>query len=213
MVVFDLGRVLIRIHDSWMQASTAVGVDITPEQQTQMAAQHEMLSKLNHRHECGLLSCEAFADEVSRLTGMASEHVLAGLDAWIIEPYESSRQLLADLRAAGVRTACLSNTNATHWRCMTDPGHPKYVGTGEMAHAFASHELGLRKPDAAIYEAVEQAMGVEPGGIVFFDDLEDNVQAARSRGWQAIQIDRSMDPGPQMRKHLERLGVLQGQDE
>ena len=32
LVIFDLGRVLIRIHDDWATAGRAVGVEVTPEQ-------------------------------------------------------------------------------------------------------------------------------------------------------------------------------------
>lgn len=49
-----------------------------------------------------------------------------------------------------------------------------------------SHEVGLAKPDPAIYALTTTRLGVEPSEIVFLDDAEGHVQAAREFGWQAV---------------------------
>jgi putative hydrolase of the HAD superfamily len=49
-----------------------------------------------------------------------------------------------------------------------------------------SHEVGLAKPDAAAYELVTRRLGVEAGEVVFLDDVEANVAAARDLGWHAV---------------------------
>ena len=58
-----------------------------------------------------------------------------------------------------------------------------------LTHRFASHLCGLCKPDAAIFEHVERTTGVPPSQILFFDDLAENVDAAKSRGWRGYVID------------------------
>ena len=76
-------------------------------------------------------------------------------------------------------------------------------------HAFASHLLRLRKPDDAIYAAVERETGVGGGAVVFFDDVAENVEAARRRGWHAYRIDPGPDdPLPQVRSRLRAHGVI-----
>ncbi len=49
-----------------------------------------------------------------------------------------------------------------------------------------SHEVGLAKPDPAIYALTTARLGVEPSEIVFLDDVEGHVQAARAFGWRAV---------------------------
>lgn len=49
-----------------------------------------------------------------------------------------------------------------------------------------SHEVGLGKPDPAIYELTASRLGVRPAEIVFLDDVPANVDAARAAGWHAV---------------------------
>jgi putative hydrolase of the HAD superfamily len=51
-----------------------------------------------------------------------------------------------------------------------------------------SSAIGLRKPDAAAYDHVVQAIGVPAERIVFFDDLAENIDGARARGLTAVQV-------------------------
>ncbi|WP_374456690.1 HAD-IA family hydrolase [Nocardioides sp.] len=49
-----------------------------------------------------------------------------------------------------------------------------------------SHEVGVAKPDPAAYELTAQRLGVAPGEVLFLDDVEANVDAARAAGWHAV---------------------------
>ncbi|GAA5155966.1 HAD-IA family hydrolase [Nocardioides marinquilinus] len=49
-----------------------------------------------------------------------------------------------------------------------------------------SHEVGLAKPDPRVYDLTARRLGVEPSEIVFLDDVEANVEAARAAGWHAV---------------------------
>jgi HAD superfamily hydrolase (TIGR01549 family) len=49
-----------------------------------------------------------------------------------------------------------------------------------------SHEVGLAKPDPAIYALTARRLGVDPHEIVFLDDATVNVEAAREAGWHAV---------------------------
>lgn len=49
-----------------------------------------------------------------------------------------------------------------------------------------SHEVGVAKPDPAAYELTTRRLGVEPREILFLDDVEANVEAARAFGWHAV---------------------------
>jgi epoxide hydrolase-like predicted phosphatase len=49
-----------------------------------------------------------------------------------------------------------------------------------------SHEEGIAKPDRRIYALTCERLGTQPEEIVFLDDAERNVAAAREYGWHAI---------------------------
>lgn len=208
LVIFDLGRVLIRIHDDWVSAARAVGVTWTEAHAKCMLESRERLANINHAHERGEVSDDHFVAEVAASLSMPEAAVRHGMTEWIIEPYAGIHELIADVKATGRKVACLSNTNANHWAQMDDPTHPKYVGTREMDWAFASQNLNARKPESAIYESVESITGIEAKHILFFDDLEANLAAARSRGWNTFRVDPTMEPGPQVRQYLKQIGIL-----
>jgi len=49
-----------------------------------------------------------------------------------------------------------------------------------------SHEVGVEKPDRRIYELTCERLGVQPAEMIFLDNLETNVAAARELGIHAI---------------------------
>jgi putative hydrolase of the HAD superfamily len=90
------------------------------------------------------------------------------------------RELITALQAGGVTTALLSNAPSS----MAQVVRRSDWSAGFDARVF-SCELGLNKPDAKIYQAVEEALGRPGADLVFFDDRPPNIEAARQRGWQA----------------------------
>jgi putative hydrolase of the HAD superfamily len=87
------------------------------------------------------------------------------------------------LNRAGVKTALLSNMHAD----LVD-----HVRTFDWLQRFTvktfSAEVGLVKPDAAIYEHTLGRLRTAPQRTVFVDDREVNIKAAHSLGIRAIQF-------------------------
>ena len=87
----------------------------------------------------------------------------------------------AGLRPA-LRTGLLSNSG---------PGareHEAVWGFEDVTDDIVySHEVGLAKPDPRIYALTASRLDAHPHEIVFLDDLEVNVQAARTAGWHAVR--------------------------
>jgi 2-haloacid dehalogenase len=54
----------------------------------------------------------------------------------------------------------------------------------EFDQEFISGHLRCMKPDPAIYAHLELDTGVSPGGLLFADDKQENLDAAAARGWQ-----------------------------
>jgi putative hydrolase of the HAD superfamily len=98
-----------------------------------------------------------------------------------------ARELLDSLRPR-FRLAALSNSNELHWDRNTN--ELKVLELFEFA--ISSHQVGLCKPDPAIYQVAIDRAGIAPGAIMFFDDLPANVEAACAvgmRGRQAKGVD------------------------
>lgn len=51
-----------------------------------------------------------------------------------------------------------------------------------------SGEIGLIKPDAAIYERHARDFDLVPAHTLFIDDAEKNVEGARAAGWNAVHF-------------------------
>jgi putative hydrolase of the HAD superfamily len=206
LVVFDLGRVLVRICDGWQHAFEVAGVRLAAN-----AIGEEARARLLegvHRIEVGEGDVDTFCEAVAGQLGVPCEVVTRMWNGYTLGPFEGAGELVDELRAAGVKTACLSNTNERHWRTLTDPADPHGRVLARLDHRLASHLIGARKPDAAIYAHLERATGFEPGRIIFFDDVEENVAAARARGWTAHLVPRCENPVPGIRETLRAAGVL-----
>lgn len=50
-----------------------------------------------------------------------------------------------------------------------------------------SHEVGLEKPDPAIYALTAERMRLPPSDLLLVDDLQANVEGARAAGWEAVR--------------------------
>ena len=213
-VVFDLGGVIIRIHHSWQHAAAAAGFLVSNNPAHDLTripmldpTQHraDEFRKLVSAHQRGILSHEDFCKGVSDLTtGLVSTQDVASIHkSVIVGAYDGSEQLLQDLNARGISTACLSNTNHQHWEMMRD-----ISAFAAIQHRHASHLFELEKPNLAIFRAFESATQARPMDILYFDDLPENIAAATQAGWRAELIDPNFETVPQIRRALETHGVL-----
>lgn len=89
--------------------------------------------------------------------------------------------LLRELRGRGVVAHVLSNYPPWYRLIERRLGLSRY-----MQWSFVSCELGLRKPDPRIYQHAATTLGVAAEACTFVDDREDNCEAARTEGMDAI---------------------------
>ena len=92
-----------------------------------------------------------------------------------------SVRLLRALRAKGVPVFALSNFGVQNFD-MAESDH--YPFLGEFDRRYISGRMKMAKPDADIYAAVEEDCRHPPHGLLFADDRADNIETARTRGWQ-----------------------------
>lgn len=93
----------------------------------------------------------------------------------------------------------LSNTNALHARRFLE----QFASTlGHFRSLMLSHLIGLCKPQAEIFAHAAMETGRSPGELIFVDDMEANIAAARQQGWNGIVYD-----GGDLRGRLASHGI------
>jgi len=95
----------------------------------------------------------------------------------------------------------LTNTDEIHWGWIRKR-YPHVVGL--FHHTVASCDVGVSKPDEAIFRHVEQLTARPPEEHLFIDDVPTYVEAARACGWYAIPY---VGAGP-LEEALASLGLL-----
>lgn len=213
-VCFDWGGVILRFCRSFAEGVRAAGLDLR-----EGANEAEAIAArrgLANQYSIGKLSRAEFLSRASLATsGIYTIEELERINhAWLIEEYPGVGAIVDELNTLPhIETALLSNTTEIHWeRQHPEPsqsiGIPHFPTASKLKHRHASHLLGLLKPDEAIYAAFERETGFEPRSILFYDDLQENVAAARSRGWNAVQIDHTGDTAAQIRSSLREFRIL-----
>jgi putative hydrolase of the HAD superfamily len=123
--------------------------------------------------EAGLPQNEETAEELNALDGRMWSTENPAMVAW-----------QRALKERGLLTAILSNIG--------DDVLASVERAFDWIHNFDvlvwSYQLGVAKPDPAIYLHTLAELGVEAGETLFIDDKQDNVEAARALGIQAIQF-------------------------
>ena len=196
LLLFDLGGVLVDY------VGTAELMKLLSQPYTRETL-HDLWLQTDvwFQFEKGHVTPEEFAETMCRdwpLTCDAATF-LSLFESWTTGLFPGAVELMAELKPK-YRLAALSNSNLTHWR-----RNNEVLGVAALfERAFSSHELGLRKPDIAIYHHALRELAVEPHETVFFDDLTDNIEAARSVGMTAYRV-RGID---ELRAALIDNGLL-----
>jgi putative hydrolase of the HAD superfamily len=128
--------------------------------------------------ETGELDRDAFQTGFAPLLGVAPEGIVERLFGQI-GPDEAMIGAVRAARAAGLRTGLLSNS----WR-VEDYDRALLE---ELFDAWViSGEVGLRKPDPAIYAFAAERVGLPPEALVYVDDLPGNLKPARALGMATV---------------------------
>lgn len=126
---------------------------------------------------------EAFAAAGRRL-GLDGPLVRAlAEDAYLSDFNERVAEFVRGLRARSVPVSALTNTLSTEAELQA---RPEFAGLFEVV--ISSHDVGLAKPDPAIFHAALDRLGVAAADAVFVDDLIGHVEAARGLGFTGVHF-------------------------
>ncbi|CNH83131.1 phosphatase [Yersinia aldovae] len=190
LYIFDLGNVIVdidfkRVLGVWSKLSSVPLATLS---------ERFTMGEVFQQHERGEISDEDFARQLSDEMGLSLsfEQFAEGWQAVFVALRPEVVAIMHKLREEGHRVVVLSNTNRLH--CNYWPQHyPEVAAAAD--HMYLSQDLGMRKPEARIYQHVLHAENIPAEQAVFFDDIEANIIAARIEGMTAIHVtDRKVIP-------------------
>jgi putative hydrolase of the HAD superfamily len=124
---------------------------------------------------------------------------------YCIEPDAGVFSLIAQLRGQGL--LCALATNQQRFRA--DYMRAKLGYDAHFDRSFYSCELGSVKPEPRYFETIVASLSLPAEQLLFIDDLEPNVTAARGVGLQAAQFvnPRIPEAAAQLRALLAGFGL------
>ena len=208
LVVFDVGSVLVEAGRTLADDIAIAGFSVEPE----WLAQFEERLRDLPRPYLGAIRIADYASHFAQLSEgrFSAEDALRIATDGFVRECAGIATVFDAFDAAGIEQALLSNVHDGEWaKLFPDDGSVSaFPNVGRVMHRFASHLIGARKPDARIYAHLEREMRRAGHEIIFFDDREENVEAARDRGWTAELIDHRADTAAQLLQWLRRYEVI-----
>jgi putative hydrolase of the HAD superfamily len=187
-LIFDLGEVIISLDfdaviGGFVECSTKSKEEIQG-----LISDSEIL----HHYETGKTPNEVFIQACKDVLelDMNDQEFIEIWNRMLLDIPVEKVNILQRLKKSH-QVLILSNTNSLHMDRF-DEMMQQINGKatlGEIVHkAYYSHEMGLRKPDPEIYQALINENQLDPARTLFFDDKEENIQSAQTVGIHGVQI-------------------------
>jgi epoxide hydrolase-like predicted phosphatase len=183
-LIVDFGGVLTTpLQDAMQEFASELGLELQDLARVALAAYAGSEDSLVTDFETGRISEEefsvAFAARLTEESGrpVPAEGLVKKLFRMRLE--EPMFEAVAAAKAAGFRTGLLSNSWGTD-------AYPRHRFPGVFDEVVISGEVGMRKPDPAIFELISEKIGVPPKESVFVDDHPGHLQAALEQGMTTV---------------------------
>jgi len=188
-VVFDLGGVLIDLHSEEAERQLIEQYGLSPnsfarltrssfELQPSSVTELAMLGKVDTSTYLEAFLCECRVKDAERLR--ANRLSVVGRER------KDVLKIVEQLKEAGLKCCVLSNTIALHWERLGSGR--EYPCLGLFDHIFASHLIGVAKPQKQAFFFVANALKVQMSECLLVDDTVINVEGAKAAGWRSILL-------------------------
>ncbi|MGE8379397.1 MAG: HAD family hydrolase [Sphingobacterium sp.] len=204
-IVLDYGNVIFMIDFVKLKvAFTQLGIENVDE-----VFGHHGQSALFDDFDKGKIDAKQFRDgirEVTKNPALTDTEIDAAWNSLLIGVPKGYHELLLQLKDK-YRTFLLSNNNAIHYAyCMNDIQEKYGVAdnAGFFEKTYYSHLVGMRKPDAEIFELVMAEQQLNPVETLFVDDSPQHLAAAKQLGWHTALCTK----GKPLQLILAEFGLL-----
>jgi HAD superfamily hydrolase (TIGR01509 family) len=193
-ITFDLGNVLVRVdHLRFCRRLAALAALSPHEVYDQVFA-----SNLEPGYDTGRITSQEFYERVTAHFGVDLPYSRFS-DLWcdMFDPMEAMAELVQHL-SSRFPLFLLSNTNDLHFAHIQE----RFGAVLEPFRAFVlSYRVGSRKPEPGIYQALIRQVKRPPEEILFLDDKEIFVAAARDQGLAAWQFRSPQELQRELERH------------
>ncbi|KRB50001.1 2-haloalkanoic acid dehalogenase [Rhizobium sp. Root708] len=113
------------------------------------------------------------------------EHIRAFRKHWhemVSHSYDDSVAIMEGLIADGQDVTMLTNFASDTFR----EAQVRFPFLTKPRGVTVSGDIGLIKPDIAIYETHAKSFDLDPAATIFIDDSAPNVEGAKTAGWDAV---------------------------
>ena len=198
-IIFDIGRVLVRVNVANAKAGLAKGLSLSPEE---LWAAIEKDPRWQDWQE-GRMSARDWYLNLTRRLGVTMDFAQF-TEVWnsALDPEPIHPNSLFEGLAKKYKLGLLSNTD------------PLHVAQLESSYEFMSYfppatrtyscSVGASKPDPVIFRHALQVCKAKAEETVYIDDIGGYVEAARKLGMEGIQFQS----GEQLREEFAGLGVV-----
>ncbi|MET1259682.1 HAD-IA family hydrolase [Flagellimonas sp. DF-77] len=182
-IIFDFGDIFIDLDKpATLRMLKHFGYD------SPTSAQQDLFNT----YEKGLVSTSVFLERMHGFFPTATkEELITGWNSILKDFPDHRLDFIVDLAKTGQhRLFLLSNTNDIHIECVKERmGRAKFERFKNCFEFFyLSYEMGMRKPDAEIFEFVVQEQQLEVRETLFIDDSKDNTDTASQLGLQVWNL-------------------------
>jgi putative hydrolase of the HAD superfamily len=184
-LVVDFGGVLTKpLREAMIGFCEKTGIELQDLARAALSVYYGGEDDLVVAFETGRISEEefsnAFARRLTDVTGVEIDH--EGLVGRMFAGIELETPMLTAVevaRRAGLKTGLLSNS----WGADL---YPRDVLDGLFDAVVISGEVGMRKPDPAIFALVVERLAVPASSCVFVDDHSDHLKTAQEIGMTTV---------------------------
>jgi putative hydrolase of the HAD superfamily len=182
-IVFDLGGVLLDIdYQQTVDAFHGLGMK---EPRFQFSKAHQ--SALFQAYEKGEMNTTKFIEDIKLLLQPVTptSEVVRAWCALLGKVSPDKISLLENLNNSGYSCFILSNTNELHQGSFEKEINLKYGWlkfSALFVEIYYSHQLGMRKPNANIFQYVLNKNKIKAEECLFIDDTEEHTKGAISVG-------------------------------
>ncbi|MEO0506930.1 MAG: HAD family phosphatase [Bacteroidota bacterium] len=164
------------------------------------------LQDVFNAYEKGIISSEAFLGTTQQRFPKASRSdLITAWNAILLDFPEARLEFLEQLAAEKqYRLFLLSNTNEIHIDHVKKVMGPEKFGRFQNAFEvfYLSYEMGMRKPDAEIFQFVLDQNKLQPEETLFVDDTLENIVSAQQLGVQTWHLQVGQEDFLELKSHL-----------
>jgi len=191
-LIFDFGGVLINLdRNQCIQNFNRLGVK-NLDKVLNNYAQSGFFEQL----ERGQINAETFRDEIRKMTSntLTDSQIDEAWCSFLLDVPSEKLDLLIELRK-NFRILLLSNTNSIHIEhsaatCFNYKGRSM---SDFFEKCYLSHEMGMAKPDAEIFEVLLADAKIQANECLLLDDGAKNIEQAQKLGIQTYLVKERED--------------------